>query len=103
MPEFIEVEPVASAHHQLSPTVARLSEAGLMAQPVIIGRHGKPEAVIISFELFRALADPIDAIQAAPLIRERLASTKAAGGPMHTTLEQLAQGVGVNLDDLPDT
>lgn len=66
MTKFVHVEPISSARAQLSETIARIGEQGLHAEPVVIGRRYKPEAVLISFELYERLADLIDEIQLAP-------------------------------------
>ncbi|MFD8560650.1 hypothetical protein ACFV1N_25535 [Streptosporangium canum] len=102
MPKAIEVRPVIEARTDFVSTVTRMGEQGLQAMPVIVGRRRKPEAVIIPYALYEALLDEIDAIVSAGEIRKRLAATAAAGGPTHTTLEQLAAAAGVNLDDLGD-
>ncbi|WP_449060418.1 hypothetical protein [Planomonospora algeriensis] len=74
MAKFPQVEPLASACPQLGEAIARISEQALQAEPVVIG-HREAEAVLISFELYERLADLIDEIQLAPLVRERLART----------------------------
>jgi PHD/YefM family antitoxin component YafN of YafNO toxin-antitoxin module len=94
MTKFVQVEPLASARAQLSETIARISEQGLAAEPVVIGRRRKAEAVLISFELYERLADAIDEIQMAPLVRERLAA--AASNP-DLTLEEVADSLGIDL------
>lgn len=97
MAKFVQVEPLATARAQLSETIARVSEQGLQAEPVVIGRRRKAEAVLISFELYERLADLIDEIQLAPLIRERLANST---GP-DLTLEEVADSLGVELAEPP--
>ncbi|WP_329431051.1 hypothetical protein OG339_48685 (plasmid) [Streptosporangium sp. NBC_01495] len=62
-----------------------------------IGRQATVEAVIIGLDLYRELADLVDDIQSAPALRERLAATGTTGGPVHTTVDQLAADVGVKL------
>jgi PHD/YefM family antitoxin component YafN of YafNO toxin-antitoxin module len=98
MTRFVQVEPLASARAQLSETIARISEEGVNAEPVVIGRRRKAEAVLISFELYERLADLIDEIQLAPLIRERLANSTAAPD---LTLEEVAESLGADLDGHP--
>lgn len=95
MAKFIRVEPLASTRARLSETIAHIAERGFQAEPVVIGRRYKPEAVLISFELYEALADLIDEIQMTPEVRARLT---ASGRPLQTTVEQLAEAVGVDLD-----
>ncbi|OUC98528.1 type II toxin-antitoxin system Phd/YefM family antitoxin [Streptosporangium minutum] len=94
MTKFVRVEPISSARAQLSGTVARIGEQGLQAEPVVIGRRYKPEAVLISFELYEKLADLIDEIQLVPLIRERLADEKASPD---LTLEEVAGSLGIDV------
>ncbi len=98
MAKFVQVEPLATARAQLSETIARVSEQGLQAEPVVIGRRRKAEAVLISFELYERLADLIDEIQLAPLIRERLADS---GTHPDLTLEEVAESPGAELDEPP--
>ncbi|GAA3413751.1 type II toxin-antitoxin system Phd/YefM family antitoxin [Streptosporangium vulgare] len=96
MTKFVRVEPISSARAQLSETVARIGEQGLQAEPVVIGRRYKPEAVIISFELYEQLADLIDEIQLAPLIRERLATSTTSPD---LTLEEVADSLGIDIEE----
>ncbi|MEU9831146.1 type II toxin-antitoxin system Phd/YefM family antitoxin [Streptosporangium sp. NPDC048047] len=96
MAKFVHVEPISTARAQLSETIARIGEEGLQAEPVVIGRRYKPEAVIISFELYEKLADLIDEIQLAPLIRDRLANSTAESD---LTLEEVADSLGIDLEE----
>ncbi|WP_406312623.1 type II toxin-antitoxin system Phd/YefM family antitoxin [Streptosporangium sp. NBC_01639] len=96
MTKFVHVEPISSARAQLSETIARIGEQGLHAEPVVIGRRYKPEAVLISFELYERLADLIDEIQLAPLVRERLANSAASPD---LTLEEVADSLGIEIKE----
>ncbi|MBG0816938.1 type II toxin-antitoxin system Phd/YefM family antitoxin [Planomonospora sp. ID82291] len=96
MAKFLQVEPLASARAQLSETIARISEQGVQAEPVVIGRRRKAEAVLISFELYERLADLIDEIQLAPLLRERLAGVTESPD---LTLEEVADSLGIDLEE----
>ncbi|MFJ2031671.1 type II toxin-antitoxin system Phd/YefM family antitoxin [Streptosporangium sp. NPDC087985] len=96
MTKFVRVEPISAARAQLSETVARIGEQGLQAEPVVIGRRYRPEAVLISFELYEKLADLIDEIQLAPLIRERLANATASPD---LTLEEVANSLGIDIEE----
>ncbi|MEV4116953.1 type II toxin-antitoxin system Phd/YefM family antitoxin [Nonomuraea sp. NPDC049695] len=99
MTKQLEVRTTTDARTDLPSIVARMHEDGLYAEPVLLGPHRRPQAVIISIELYKALADAIDAIQSAPAIRQRLQATAAAGGPVTTTLGHLADQVGADLGD----
>ncbi|MEV0420411.1 type II toxin-antitoxin system Phd/YefM family antitoxin [Streptosporangium canum] len=96
MTKFVRVEPISSARAQLSETVARIGEQGVQAEPVVIGRRYKPEAVLISFELYEKLADLIDEIRLAPLIRERLAK---AATDQDLSLEEVAESLGIDIEE----
>jgi len=96
MTKFVRVEPISTARAQLSETVARIGRQGVHAEPVVIGRYYKPEAVLISFELYEKLADLIDEIQLAPLIKERLANSTT---DPDLTLEEVADSLGIELDE----
>jgi len=102
MPKPLEVHLVGETRTGFVPLVARMGTEGLSVPPVIVGRRRVPEAVIIPYALYELLADEIDTILSAPEIRRRLAAAEAAGGPTHTTIEDLAAAVGVDLDDLDD-
>ncbi|GIH44965.1 hypothetical protein SAMN05421833_102459 [Microbispora rosea] len=102
MAGYIEVEPVSSASAAFAETVARMGEKGLEAKPVVVGRRGTPEAAIIPWALYQALLDEIDTVLSGAEIRDRLDATAEAGGPTYTSLEELANAAGVDVNELPD-
>lgn len=99
MAAFLNVEPAATARDRLYQIAARMAEQGLAAEPVAFGRRRVPEAVIISAALFAELADDIDRVVTAHQAAVRLAATEAAGGPVPTTVEDLATMAGVSLQE----
>ncbi|WP_407695978.1 hypothetical protein [Sphaerimonospora thailandensis] len=78
--------------------MARVSKQGIQAEPIVIGRRRKAEAVLISFELYEKLADLIDEIQLASLIRERLATAERTPD---LTLEEVAESLGIDIEEQP--
>ncbi|MFE7271741.1 type II toxin-antitoxin system Phd/YefM family antitoxin [Streptomyces sp. NPDC057623] len=54
--EIPEVVTVSDARARLSRILTALSEAGAHADPVLIGAHRRPQAVLLSVEAFEALS-----------------------------------------------
>ena len=63
------------------------------AAPVIVGAHRKPEAVLISYDLFELLLPLIDDHEIAQIARERI-----DGGPAEP-IDDLAAEFGVDFDN----
>ena len=81
-----EVLPIAQAREEFSAVVRRFREQGILAAPMVCGSHRKPEAVTIPYDLYVALADIIEDIHIAEIVRSR------AGQPLiewHDALERL--------------
>lgn len=54
---LFEVTPVGEARAELAHTLDRFADAGPQAQPVVFGRHRKPEGVVLPYELFTAMLE----------------------------------------------
>lgn len=92
MENFITVDPVAKSREQLSQTVASMAELGLAAPPVVIGRHRKPEAVIISFAMFQQVHQAIDRVMAAHVAAQRLETEE----PTEEAFSELCRTMGLD-------
>lgn len=62
------VAPVVEARQQLSRVLARFREEGPQAEPMFLGSHRAPEAVLVSYERYRVLLDALEELRA---FRER--------------------------------
>jgi PHD/YefM family antitoxin component YafN of YafNO toxin-antitoxin module len=54
--KIAEVVTVSDARAQLSRILTELADAGVSAEPVLIGAHRKPQGVLLSVEAFEALS-----------------------------------------------
>jgi PHD/YefM family antitoxin component YafN of YafNO toxin-antitoxin module len=97
-----DVRSISSTADELRLIAARFAAEGARAEPVVFGRGGRPEAIIISVEQFLTVADQLDSLLSAEEVRRRLQQTAAAGGPVLSTLEQLAADTGVRPDLLDE-
>lgn len=84
MIEPLVVSPVFEARQQLSQVLARFRVEGDSAEPMILGSHRSPEAVLLSYDRYRALLDELAELHA---FRRRyrasvtsLASVRLEGG-----------------------
>jgi PHD/YefM family antitoxin component YafN of YafNO toxin-antitoxin module len=100
MDRIMEITPITTARREIHEIVDTMERDGLLADPVVIGRRGNAGAVVISVDLFRALAEQIEEIQTDALVHARVEATRAAGGPAETTVEELAATLGVSLGEL---
>ncbi|HEY6533896.1 MAG TPA: hypothetical protein VIY72_16425 [Acidimicrobiales bacterium] len=89
-------ETISDARAQLTSHVARFREEGLEADPVVFGDHRQPEAVLLPYETFQLLIDVAEDIAIAERIRERAASDRGN----RTSLADVAEELGVDLDEL---
>jgi len=60
-----EVLATREARLQLPALLARFRKAGADAEPVVIGAHRRPEAVVLSYELYLQLAGGSERVMAA--------------------------------------
>lgn len=87
------VIPSAEFRKQLPSVLRRFRAERASAAPVVIGAHRKPEAVVISYDLFEALIPLIDDREIAEITRKRI----AAGPP--ESIDDLAAAFGVDFDN----
>ena len=90
-----EVLPTSRARTELSSTVSRFLEEGLLSRPILFGSHRKPEAVIISFELYEHLLPEIENIQLNETLKRRIND-----GQKRISFEELAAQVGIDTADI---
>ncbi len=57
------VAPVLEARQQLSRVLARFRSEGTDAEPMILGSHRAPEAVLLSYARYRALVDELEELR----------------------------------------
>ena len=51
-PEVIQVHPLSEVRARLSVILARFRREGAAAEPVAFGSHRKPEAILLSYEVY---------------------------------------------------
>lgn len=59
----VPVQPLAEIRERLSQVVAKFRREGSAAEPVIFGTHRKPEAVLLSYEVYRSLVDRAEMVR----------------------------------------
>ncbi|MHB1525022.1 MAG: antitoxin VbhA family protein [Candidatus Dormibacteria bacterium] len=84
--EAVTVVSVAELRQQISKILSRFGKEGVDADPVVIGSQRRPEAVLVSYAQYRAMADDLlELIRARAWIAraradaEALASVRAEG------------------------
>ncbi len=84
--EAVTVVSAAEARQQIFQFLSRFRKEGVAADPVVIGSQRRPEAVLVSYAQYRAMADDLlELIRARAWIAraradaEALASVRAAG------------------------
>lgn len=60
MSRRFEVTPINEARNQLPQLLSQFETDGVNATPLIFGRHRKPEAVVIPYDLFEWLLERLD-------------------------------------------
>lgn len=63
MAEPLIVSPVLEVRRQLSSVLARFRAEGATAEPVVLGSHRSPEAVLLSYQHYQALMTEIDGLK----------------------------------------
>ena len=51
-PEVLQVHPLSEVRARLSGILARFRRDGAAAEPVAFGSHSKPEAILLSYEVY---------------------------------------------------
>jgi hypothetical protein len=90
-----EVLPTSEARSALSSITAGFRKRGASSAIVIFGNHRRPEAAVIPYELVELLDPIIEDLVIAQRVRDRL----AADDGTRFTLEEVAESVGVDLDE----
>jgi PHD/YefM family antitoxin component YafN of YafNO toxin-antitoxin module len=70
------VHPLAEIREQLSQVVTTFRTEGATAEPVIFGSHRKPEAVLLSYEVYQHLLEQITRTRS---VAAAFASVRAEG------------------------
>jgi PHD/YefM family antitoxin component YafN of YafNO toxin-antitoxin module len=71
-PRVDEVLPTREARAKLPSMLARFRARGVKADPVVIGAHRRPEAVVLSYQRYLALLSGRERVQA--ILADRRAS-----------------------------
>jgi len=69
---YYEIRPTSVAREQLSALLSRFRREGATAEPMFFGSHRKAEGVVLPFELYQAVAEPIAEAREAALLQERI-------------------------------
>lgn len=93
-PPVVETESDTRQH--LTAHVARFRAEGAMAQPVIFGDRRRPEAVLLSYEIYEQLIELLDDLVTEQRVRERLANDTGE----RFTLDEVAPELGIDLSKL---
>ena len=97
MLEPVNVAPVFEARQQLSQILARFRVEGEESAPVVLGSQRRPEAVLVSYERFRATEARLESAEAwiarARADAQALASVRAEGLEPDAFGHAVAQGV----------
>lgn len=89
-------ETISDTRKNLTGHVKRFREQGIDAEPVVFGDNRRPDAALLPFETFEFLMEVAEDIAIAQRVRER---TQADTG-RRTSLAEIAEELGVDLDDL---
>lgn len=82
-----EVEPISKARTEISRHIGEFRSHGLLAEPVLIGSHRKPEAALIPAELYEQLIPRIEELRLEALVAHRLATEESH--PMSELIKEL--------------
>lgn len=72
----MDVLEIEQALVEIPGAIKRFRIEGAVAEPVIVGEGGRPEAVVLSFPLFERMASLVEDLEIAKTVRDR-----AAAGP----------------------
>lgn len=90
------VETVSDTRKHLTGHVARFRAEGLDASPVVFGDRRHPDAVLLPYETFQFLLDIAEDLA----IAERIRSRAATDNGNRTSLRDVAERFGIDLDTL---
>lgn len=86
--------PTTEARRDLNRTLKRFRAEGPTAEPVLLGAHRKPEAIILPYEAYEVLRDVIEDVAIAAQLRERDRDDDGT----RISVEDLADDLGIALD-----
>ena len=89
-------ETISHTRQHLTGHVARFRKERLEAEPVIFGDRRQPEAALLPYETFELLLDLAEDVA----IAERIRARAEADPGNRTSLGELANEVGVDVDDV---
>ena len=87
---------ISHTRANLTGHVKRFREEGLDAEPVVFGDNRRPDAALLPYETFELLLEVAEDIAIAQRVRARA----AADTGNRTSLGEVAEELGVDLDDL---
>lgn len=97
MAEPLVVAPVVEVRQQLSRLLARFRRERAGSAPVVLGSHRQPEAVLLSYERYRAMSDELATLRARAVADGTPGASTATVGDMQPT-----QQVPAVLGDMGD-
>lgn len=92
----VATETVSNTRKHLTGHVARFRSEGIEASPVVFGDRRHPDAVLMPYETFRLLLDIAEDL----VIAERIHERDAADSGERTSLRDVADEFGIDLDTL---
>lgn len=92
----VTTETVSDTRKHLTGHVARFRSEGIEASPVVFGDRRHPDAVLMPYETFRLLLDIAEDL----VIAERIHERDAADSGERTSLRDVADEFGIDLDTL---
>ncbi|MEZ5184984.1 MAG: hypothetical protein R2720_04495 [Candidatus Nanopelagicales bacterium] len=93
MADVLPVMPTSEARKALPSIAARFRREGAPSEPVVFGSHRKPEAALISYELYEHLLPFIEDLQLAAIVQDRIDHDEVL------TFEQGLERMGMNPGD----
>lgn len=96
MPDVIEVAGTDEARRELPGLARKFGRDGMLARPLVFGANRRPQAVIVSYEQFKACMDMLEDMRIAAEIERRDAEDDGT----RYTLAEVAEDIGVDVDDL---
>ncbi|WP_341251343.1 hypothetical protein [Euzebya pacifica] len=87
--------PTTEARRDLNRTLKRFRTEGPTAEPVLLGAHRRPEAIILPYEAYELLREVIEDVAIAGQVRER--DREDDGTRM--SVDDLAEELGIDLDE----
>ena len=89
-------ETISDTRKNLTGYVRHFREKGIEAEPVVFGDNRRPDAAMLPYETFEFLLELAEDVAIAQRIREREATDSGS----RTSLSEVAEELGVDLDRL---